>query len=162
MKFNERYVQGVLMRWAYWDKHHEIMIPNVHFYTSSFELDMISVTRAGLVHEYEIKISLSDYKRDFEKQCKHQLLKLGSNRYTPSYFWYAVAGFNLEAKDVPEYAGLIKIIDEWPWVNVIKDAPRLHNNKISQKQILQLARCLSIRLSNIYHEEVKARRDARD
>jgi len=51
-------------------------IPNVYLY--DWESDFISVTRAGYIHEYEIKISKSDFKNDVKsKSGKHEVVQCG-------------------------------------------------------------------------------------
>ncbi len=52
---------------------HQLYCPNT---TTVFpwEADLVSVTRSNFIHEYEIKISRSDFLADFKK-TKHRLLK---------------------------------------------------------------------------------------
>lgn len=52
---------------------HQLHCPNT---TTVFpwEADLVSVTRSNLIHEFEIKISKSDFRADFKK-VKHRLLK---------------------------------------------------------------------------------------
>ena len=62
-------------------------IPNVYLY--DWESDFISVTRAGYIHEYEIKISKSDFNNDAKsKTHKHEVLQGGCRslkKYEQSY-----------------------------------------------------------------------------
>ena len=50
------------------------MCPNKHL-DNWFECDMLSITKADFLHEYEIKISGSDFKTDFKKIAKHLVLE---------------------------------------------------------------------------------------
>lgn len=44
----------------------DLIIPNFYL-NSPFEMDVCKITKAGIVYEYEIKISRSDFKNDFKK-----------------------------------------------------------------------------------------------
>lgn len=143
----ETTIQAILMEWALDEKHHQIVLPNpTQFF--SWECDLISVTQASLVHEYEIKLNLADYKRDAAKR-KH--FWIGESENAPAYFWYVTCQFDI---DPPEKAGWIHVrYDEktcrWK-IDIRKQAPRLNNWKISDRDRIDLARLLSYRLKNHY------------
>lgn len=149
----ERTMQGILMRWLLRDRNHEFVLPgSTDFF--GWEADVVSVTKAGLAHEFEIKISAADYRRDFEKKIKHMELKDPLLRYRPhpAYFWYATTGFEIEP---PEYAGWIEVTyDKKQYRYIVserKPAPRLHNVKVTDAQKIQIAHLLSFRLMTEYH-----------
>lgn len=60
-----------------WRKSHDSIAPNVYLY--EWESDMFSVTKAGYAHEYEIKISLSDFRADLDKTARHEILTTGTS-----------------------------------------------------------------------------------
>ncbi|RJX17562.1 MAG: hypothetical protein C4575_13035 [Desulforudis sp.] len=150
-KVTEGHIQAVLMRWLLTEKHHHFCIPNSNqFFT--WEADLISVTRAGLIHEFEIKLNVYDYKAD-AKKLKHNMI--GHERYAPAYFWYVAYDFEIEP---PENAGWIFVtqIDTrngrnngWE-LSVKREAPRLNDWKITDRKTEQVARILSWRLYNWY------------
>lgn len=149
-ELNERGMQALLIRWLLRERNHEFAIPNSNTFFA-WEADLISITRAGLAHEFEIKISAADYKRDFEK---HKHFYLGNDplgRKLPSYFWYATTGFEIEP---PEYAGWVEVTyDEKHYRYLIserKPAPRLHNNKIGDQAKRLIGHLLSFRLMSEY------------
>ncbi len=146
MKISERVIQTVLIHRAMEEKHHDLAIPNTRE-IFTHEADLLSVTKAGLVHEYEIKIDWHDYLADFKKH-KHHAMKNGY-AYKANYFWYVTWGFAIEP---PEYAGWIRIEkgDDKLICRVEKDAPRLHDRKLSEKLKLQIGRALSYRLMHQY------------
>lgn len=91
-----------------------------------FECDLFELTPAGYVNEYEIKLTVSDFKADalkqterrrgpwvdglwtwIEGQNKHQMLQ-SSHVDGPSRFIY-VCPENM-VKEVPAWAGLIEIV----------------------------------------------------
>jgi hypothetical protein len=146
-KVIEATIQAVLMQWAMNEKHHSCVLPNSNQFFS-WECDLITITRAGLTHEFEIKLNRSDYNRDATK-LKH--FRIGDKQRSPAYFWYVTYNFEIEP---PEKAGWIFIwLDEekskWH-IEVKKDAPRLNNWKVNSKKQSQIARLLSYRITNYY------------
>ena len=153
-KMNESKMQAILMDYVMEKKRHQFAIPNL---TSLYrwEADLISATRAWFVHEFEIKISKSDFVADSKKIWKHLQLKTDYKGWrSPNYFWYAINGFTVEVEDVPEYAGLLQI--KWHEnfkrydVTVIKSAPRLHLKKMTEKERMNVNRWLGYKLKNMY------------
>ena len=89
----------------------------------------------------EVKISLADYNKDFEKEGKHQVMQGWFEarkqalyetgdwvRYgRPNYFYYRVPDGLVDPKDIPPYAGLAYVCGRN--LRKIKDAPILHRDK---------------------------------
>lgn len=144
---NEQVMQAVLLDYAMDEKKHDLAVPNI---TSlySWEADLISITNAKLVHEYEIKISLADYNRDFEKRQKHRDI-VEQWTFCPNYFWYATWGFEIQP---PSYAGWLEIVYVPYRLTVVvrKEAPRLHDTKILDAKKERIGRLLAFRLKNMY------------
>lgn len=111
-----------------------MIAPNIYLLIG--EQDMISITRAGFVCEYEIKTSKEDFKKDFSKSfklgvdredrvsrtgrkysapaetLKHEILsgkkKLKKHKWKcPKLFWFVVPDGMIEPSEVPDYAGLM-------------------------------------------------------
>lgn len=146
MKATEKVLQAAVMAWAMNEKQHRVVVPNSTLF--SWEADLISVTRAGLVHEYEMKCTAADFKRDAGKD-KHVFLQRGVS--SPAYFWYVTADFAIEP---PEHAGWILVrYDEarGQWVvGIKKDAPRLADGKLERRQEESIAGLLSWRVMKLY------------
>ena len=121
----EKQMQFRLYEYLTYRLHHQHIIPNSKN-VYEWECDIISVTRAGYAQEFEIKRTLADYRADSIKTEKHQRLELRQG-HIPTRFWYVINGFDLNTKDVPEYAGLIIIDGEGIWnaINIKKKAPKL-------------------------------------
>ena len=66
---NESYIQKRLL--SGWKSTHQYVMENL--YVFEWESDFLLKTKSGYWYEAEIKISLSDFKADFEKKEKHQL-----------------------------------------------------------------------------------------
>jgi hypothetical protein len=119
-----------------------------------WECDVMAVSKAGVWSEFEIKVSMSDFRQDAKKskrknwrdlELKHELLASRSER-GPSYFWYLVPKSIAEqvAKELPEWAGLLccEFVEWETWdgrkagryfIQAEVKAPRLHLKKIDQK-----------------------------
>ena len=108
----------------------------------SWESDIVVVSKSDLIAEYEIKVSISDYKRDFKKR-KHQFLKYNSVHSGPSRFIYALPGSLAEKAskiEIPDHAGLY-LVHRYQ-IQVIKKPPLLHKQKITDHQVKKLFRSL--------------------
>lgn len=46
-----------------------------NLYVYNWESDYLAITRSMYAYEVEVKISLADYNKDFEKQEKHQVMQ---------------------------------------------------------------------------------------
>lgn len=85
-----------------------VIIPNIYFFPM-WESDMLYVTKSGYLHEFEIKLSLSDFRADGRKEYKHMMLADGRG---PSEFWYVCPPGIIPIEQVPDYAGLAYVIDD--------------------------------------------------
>lgn len=129
-----------------------ICIPNVRsgiaVYTG--ESDLIAVSKVGYVKEFEIKISVSDLKKDKEK-VKHRLWELPGN--SVSEFWYAIPdeiALKVDVSEhIPAYAGILTVhkSNKGFYCRVIRKAVRKKNaRKLTDKEMLSIARLGCIRL----------------
>jgi hypothetical protein len=157
-RLNELQIQAELMWWAMEDRQHILIAPNITnvYY---WECDLLSATRAFFAHEFEIKRSYQDYKADFKKR-KHPYLsgkwprQEGNRAFVPNYFWFVTADFEVSP---PEYAGWIYLMDTGSKIDmrVKKDAPRLHQAKLSAKQINSITRVMAYRLKDLYNRQYR-------
>lgn len=135
---------------ALWNKYSgssSILIPR---YTPPkwWECDMWRLTKAGYAEEFEIKISLSDFKADAFKSIdlwtprtneagtrtretvlKHKELVAGRG---PNRFWFVMPKELADKCDIPPFAGLLTcaLYDERvSEPQIIKSAPLLNRNK---------------------------------
>lgn len=160
-KFTEEYIQKKLDGF-FAESTKKYVIENL--YVFSWESDKLIKTKSGLIYEFEIKISRSDFKNDFKKKDRHIILEgvqthlpifetlnpiyqkmyeknyLVSNFKKPNYFYYAVPDGLITVDEVPEYAGLIYIIPDdgeyhFTWFRIAKQAPKLHNVKYSDDDL---------------------------
>lgn len=117
------------------------------------ECDVISISKSDYIYEYEIKISRSDYKRDFIKEKhthiineKFTRVRKGDLEYLlPNYFTFVTPLDLIRVDEIPDYAGLIYIDDDLNFI-VVKKPNLLHNTKANDKFIRKVAHNLSCKL----------------
>lgn len=134
-------------------------VPNIYIFKTGWETDFFVQKENGYCYEFEIKVSRADFKKDFEKITKHQILKDGSYKTTkgqtkewskrPNKFFYVVPLGIVDYTDIPSYAGLITI-DDKGILKTVKEAPFLHKN------ILDFEKELCIKF---YYYWIKERQD---
>lgn len=113
-----------------------------------YECDVFRVTKAGYFYEYEIKLSVSDFRRDREKHTydwragtctsKHMALRYGAER-GPSRFYFVMPDDIADKvrSEIPEWAGLFECRGGSGWPRCTKQAPVLHKRKVSPAIIRQ-------------------------
>lgn len=109
---------------------HKYQLNNVFIY--EWESDFFTVSESGYVYEIEVKVSKSDFKDDFNKKDKHQLLESNNplqDLKKPNRFYYATPRNLLASSDIPAYAGLLEVDPSTGEVFITKEAPFLHKNK---------------------------------
>jgi hypothetical protein len=171
LKWTEREAQDVVyIHCAI--KNHELMVPNSCLFV--WEADLLSVTRSGFIHEFEIKISRADFKADAKKDRTKLLLDPVLTRYgrprtvsRPNYFSYAVPKGLISPDEAPDYAGLIYLNEfteghslDYRIAEVIKEPKRIHSEKITDGQRRQLCRALIHRFWPMRLKANRAKREA--
>lgn len=109
---------------------------NLFIYT--WESDCWIMTRSNITYEFEVKISKADFKNEFKhKTEKHSLLEnKNPDLIKPNYYYFVVPENLIEESDIPEYAGLIYVTNEfYPYYKIIKNAPKLTDKKQNEEQL---------------------------
>lgn len=175
-ELTERAIQQHL--WFDMNSRCRVILPN---YTPRgwHECDLWAVTRAGYAHEYEIKLSVSDFRADARKvegwrvrqegdgwvslpsRKKHERLARGDHK-GPTRFWYVVPNGLLKRPWLPAWAGLIEAENSSHGHLILRrqrKAPRLHNQKVAQPV---LDHALTACYYRFWTERLRADRLARD
>lgn len=124
-----------------------------------WECDVFELTGSGYFREYEVKLSLADFRKDREKsrekrpyvwgdknrptENKHELLAAG-HRAGPAEFAFVVPAGMVAEADVPQWAGLIEVHRQEVepefstrvptfYLRTVRAAPRLHREKADDK-----------------------------
>ena len=122
------------------------MIPNVSWSWLSWEADLISITKAGYMYEYEIKISKSDFMHDFGKPKHRSLRRAAESPRIPNYFSY-VAPINAIPLCIPDYAGLIEISPSGRYghtydLEIIRKPPKIQGAKQTDASKIKMLKTL--------------------
>lgn len=117
------------------------------------EADFVGVSRSGYITECEVKISRSDFFKDFKKDVKHtELINVHSKsselgQYCVNYFYFACTAELIQPEEVPVYAGLLWI-DGRGKTHILKSAPLLHKQKATSTVIIKLLRSVMYKYFN--------------
>lgn len=119
-----------------WNKysHNRFRFLNTYFFDN--ESDFLTVTAAGYFYDFEIKISVSDFKADTKKP-RHKKMSDVFNKLrhhsVANKFWYVVPDGLQHSVEVPAHAGLLVCM---PYGLIeIKPAPLLHSDKLDVKKL---------------------------
>lgn len=113
---------------------HKYVIYNVFLF--DWESDYLSVNENEYVYEFEIKVSLDDFKKDSLKKEKHILLESKADaQKMPNKFFYVAPGGIIPTLYLPPYAGLIEVsnTDHGMIAEVTVNAPFLHRENVFEK-----------------------------
>lgn len=155
MKWTEDHAVAVLCHWLLRERRMRLVVPNVHF-LDVWESDVLALDNNLSAHEFEIKVSLADFKRELvDKKEKHKELARGKLPLLHFYFVAPVAMLSPEL--LPPYAGLIEL-DHDPSrfdllrfctdVRVTKKPTIINKTKAKPHQIDQLHRALQWKVVN--------------
>lgn len=133
-----------------------VVMPN---YTPGrwFESDIYQVTTALYPIEFEVKISVPDFKADFAGKSKKHRALAGEDVIAfdgsalnmpvemfrrPRRFWYVMPPDIADQVIIPEYAGLMIAL---PWgsaadIRRVKEAPNLGAEKVTQEAVARMHR----------------------
>lgn len=101
-----------------------------NLFVFDWESDYLAITKAGLIHEVEIKISKHDFKNESKnKSAKFALFESRTETtMIPDFFYYCVPENLISVEEVPEYAGLL-YVNDYGFLTTPKSAPRLKKEK---------------------------------
>lgn len=160
MKFNAKFIDTALRN--YYDSQALYMVSNIYaFHRRYQETDFLIVkTNNKYCYDIEIKVSKADFKADFKKTQKHDILENGAYKAKhktfktvngkrkmypagrmikvtdrPNRFYFAVPEGLIQAEDVPEYAGLL-YISKTGVVTKVKESKILHKNPLNIEKML--------------------------
>lgn len=160
MKFTAKFIDTALRN--YYETQALYMVSNIYAFHSRYkETDFLVVkSNNRYCYDVEIKVSVSDFKADFNKTDKHDIIEKGSykSKHTtfktvkgkrkmysagraipvsdrPNRFYYAVPEGLISVDDVPEYAGLL-YVSESGAVTKVKESKIIHKTKLNIEKML--------------------------
>jgi hypothetical protein len=116
-------------------KHHNPVCENIGALSLDIEMDIMSISKSGLIYEFEVKVSKSDFKADSLKRKWGYYLKYGFEKLTPNYFSYVCAKSMLSLVEIPEFAGLYYYEDGE--LIEIRKPKRIHKEKCNKTKIIE-------------------------
>lgn len=112
---------------------HESICEN---YGHNWEMDVASMSQSGMLHEYEVKISRSDFLADKkQKATKFMHYEMRIEGTTPNYFYYVCPEGLIKKGEIPMYAGLYYYSDGE--IQMIKNAKRIHKASADKERVLR-------------------------
>jgi len=124
-------------------KFHSPVCENVKYLINDFELDVMSVSKSGMLYEFEVKISRSDFLAD-KKKRKHEFYKIFPE-YQPNYFSYACTKDLIKLNEISSSVGLYYVDENG--VTEIQAPKRIHKKLHDRTKILEkICRITSERL----------------
>lgn len=101
------------------------------------EMDVAVLSQSGLLHEYEVKISRSDFLAD-KKKRKFQYYD--QRIYCPNYFYYVCPEGLIQKNEIPKWAGLYYY--DGSEFRLKQGVKRLHNKPVEniEKVLIKMLR----------------------
>ena len=119
-----------------------LIVPNIWWGLNfCYELDLISVSKAGYATEVEIKVSLSDLKKNkLKKEWAHCDKRI-------KYLFFAIPDYLYDkaVEHIPENAGILTVNQNLK-VDIKKVAKQNKALKLTQKEILKLQHLSAMRI----------------
>jgi hypothetical protein len=110
-------------------------------YAHHWEMDICSMSKSGIISEFEVKISRSDFLADKKRKVtKFEHYEMRIERTSPNYFYYVCPEGLIKENEIPKWAGLYYFIDGN--LKFIKGATKIHRAKANiektNKKMLRL------------------------
>jgi hypothetical protein len=131
-----------------WRRH--IIVPNISYGLGLHECDLLIFTRAGYATEVEIKISLSDLKKDAKKEHKHGIDYVGWSGIKEEdrikYLYFAIPEkLEKHADLIPGQAGIFVIKGDCP-VQMLRHAQAKSRYCFTKDEMYNIARLGTMRI----------------
>ncbi len=104
-------------------KFHSPVIENAKdFICWGFEYDVMSISKSGMVCEFEVKISRADFKKDFKKRKRNHYTQIAPTKHeyysdplnykgTPNYYSYVCPDGLIKLGELPIASGLYYVVN---------------------------------------------------
>jgi hypothetical protein len=151
----------------HWEPTTHLLVPNACS-LCGWEQDLVVIHKSGFMEEVEVKISASDYRREFsdrsfDKFRKHSIfrgeLEPGHGSSRVRRFWFAMPAELAEklAGEIPEYAGLLSVkraAVRSQCVTIVKKAPILRGSrKLEPEEQIAVLRLAHLRYWDVRRKE---------
>lgn len=177
-KLTEQLVLKLLSSTSTFRSRYELLVPNC--YISKFgdiEADLYAIRHSGFADEFEVKLTRADFMADRKKLMRVRPMTREEYRLPPdqidmnagcvtkeeahrqgllpvNYFWYVVKKGVATVDDIPDYAGLIEVVDQ-RYLKVIRSPVRLKSRKLDESERYKFALKLHYRYWDYMHGKRK-------
>ncbi len=104
----------------------------------NWEMDVAALSKSNMLHEYEVKISRSDFLADKkQKSIKFSHFEIRNERTIPNYFFYVCPEGMISESEIPVWAGLYYFSKAEGEITMIKNAKKLHKSTLNHERILR-------------------------
>lgn len=145
------------------DIRENLYVPNVSWgFFTEHEADLVKVSRAGFLTEYEIKRSWSDFVADFKKRSYHSDDRISEFYYVVPVVMAKAAAKFIDESDMRFYSPGIYSFSEGPgWLTLQRKCNRPKGAKMYVEDMYEIARLgtlryWSLRRKNTEYEEKEA------
>lgn len=114
-------------------KFHSPVCENVKYLINDFELDVMSISKSGMLYEFEVKVSRSDFLAD-KKKRKHQFYSIFPEKQ-PNYFSYACPKDLINLNEIGSNCGLYYFEDGE--ITEIRPPKRIHKLILDRDKVLE-------------------------
>ena len=132
-----------------------LIVPRVDWGLSCIfhECDLLILSKAGYATEVEIKVSLSDIKKDLQKRHNHiDKPFFAGQKHAIKRLYFAVPERHKESEYIPKHTGIITFTDNLkllPSIQIYRKSPIHSKYKWSEKERYDLARLGALRIWDI-------------
>lgn len=112
---------------------HSLPCENVSTVFGSYEADVVSINKSGMITEFEVKISRADFLAD-RKKAKWKFYELLIENRIPNRFYYVCPSGLIKTNEIPAFSGLLNISLDGE-IEIIKQAPLIHRFKHDKNKI---------------------------
>lgn len=108
-----------------------------------FEMDVASLSKSNMLHEFEVKISRSDFLADKNKRRQYGKTKfemyanpLGIEWKCPNYFYYVCPAGLIKKDEIPRFAGLLYYHPSND-IEFVKNVMKIHRTPADRIKVLE-------------------------
>ncbi len=116
-------------------KYHSPVVENIMPLDISCEMDVMSISKSGMIYEFEVKISRSDFKAELNKR-KWEHYNDPQPNTCPNYFSYVCPTGLILAYEITDVSGLYYYRDSGELIEV-KKPKVIHKGKSNLKRIIE-------------------------
>lgn len=114
-------------------KFHSPVCENVKYLINDFEMDVISLSKSGMLYEFEVKISRSDFLADSKKRKHDYYIKYPERQ--PNYFSYVCPIDLIKLNEIGSKVGLYYV--DGNEITEIQPPKIIHKNLHNKVKILE-------------------------